>query len=121
MTTDHQYKTAIPIYFGCLYVIFSDDFNATVKRFGIDTAGKNLNNCGAFAYGRHTKDGIPEYFLVFDKSPDHNLVAHEIVHIVNWIFKFSNMVLDLDNDEPQAYLTGWVTNVVYKALYKFNQ
>lgn len=118
MTTDHQYKTAIPIYFGWLYVIFSDDFNATVDRHRIVTDGKNVNHYGAFTYGRRNSNGIAEYFVVFDKSPGNSLIAHEVVHLVNWIFKDACISLDIINDEPQAYLTGWVTEQIYKAKDK---
>jgi hypothetical protein len=35
-------------------------------------------------------------------------IAHEIVHIVNHIYLDCAMQLDRHNDEPQAYLTGWL-------------
>ena len=41
-------------------------------------------------------------------------IAHEIVHAVNEVFRYSNVELDLNNDEPQAYLTSWLFEQVYK-------
>lgn len=46
----------------------------------------------------------------------HALIAHEIVHLVSAICEFVHMKFDFDNDEPVAYLTGWLSNEIYKAL-----
>lgn len=47
-------------------------------------------------------------------TPD--VIAHEAVHVVNIIFKRVCIQLDIDNDEAQAYLTGWVVKQLTKAL-----
>ncbi|RIV23617.1 hypothetical protein DYU11_11590 [Fibrisoma montanum] len=74
----------------------------------------------------------PEYdaYVMFQKDemvlhikPDASIgiIAHETVHIVNHVFKQCGILLDVDNDEPQAYLTGWVANQIYKAIHERKQ
>lgn len=45
-----------------------------------------------------------------------SIIAHEAVHIVNEIFKRVQIRPDLDNDEPQAYLMGWIVDKIHKAI-----
>ena len=41
-------------------------------------------------------------------------IAHEADHIVSFIFKRVGIKLDLDNDEPHAYLLGYIVEQIYK-------
>jgi len=50
---------------------------------------------------------------------DPDTVAHEAVHIVNRTYSHAGATLSLQNDEPQAYLTGWVVGEIYKTHKKF--
>lgn len=58
------------------------------------------------------------YIVVFHNKFNYSVVAHEVVHLVNLIFKDHNIELDLDNDEPQAYLTGYIFKQCEKFLNK---
>jgi len=111
-------KIAIPIYYGHLRIVVTDDFDESSKTLGIDHKGKDPNSFGAFVTTWTSGIGL-EFFTVFFK-PDvsHMLIAHEVVHLVNSIYVHRNMELDKNNDEPQAYLTGWITEQIYKALKK---
>lgn len=46
------------------------------------------------------------------------IIVHEVVHIVNRIFAFKGVELDLNNDESQAYLTEYIFNEIHKRLCK---
>jgi hypothetical protein len=35
-------------------------------------------------------------------------IAHEIVHLKNYIYQDIGIESDRFNDEPEAYLTGWL-------------
>lgn len=48
------------------------------------------------------------------------VIAHESVHIVNYVFKRCHIALDIDNDEAQAYLTGWVVEQITKAVSAYS-
>lgn len=110
-------KIAIPIYFGWLFIVFSDDFNKTIKELKLDTEGRDdLHLFGAIVFQARNKKGVSKYTMLFDKKPSHGEIAHETVHVVNAIYMDRRITLDPLNDEPQAYLTGWITSEVYKAL-----
>jgi hypothetical protein len=49
-----------------------------------------------------------KHYVVSFESNNNSLIAHEIVHLVNYIFLDTGVKLDLINDEAQAYLTGWL-------------
>jgi hypothetical protein len=66
-----------------------------------------------------TNDHIWENVIcaVFDKkycNPD--TIAHEVVHVVNMVYTYSGVKHDPDNDEPQAYLTGYLVGEIHKAF-----
>lgn len=69
----------------------------------------------------------PEYesYVLFQKkglvlhikpNASAGVIAHEAVHIANHVFKQCGIIPDLDNDEPQAYLIGWLVNQITKFL-----
>lgn len=73
---------------------------------------------GAFVYAGHNKKGITVYTVFFRPDASHSGIAHEVVHLVSHVFKDRHIIMDTENDEPQAYLTGWFTEKIYKALKK---
>lgn len=58
------------------------------------------------------KRGVMRYVICLPKIPRGGLLAHEITHLVNMIFEDRGIKLDTLNDEPQAYLTGWLFDKV---------
>lgn len=52
---------------------------------------------------------------------DVDTVAHEAVHIVNRTFKHAGYKNNPDNDEHQAYFTGWIVGEIFKAYQDFNK
>lgn len=57
--------------------------------------------------------------LAYSDSLNLKVLAHEIVHIVNLIFRTKGIQLDLNNDEPQAYLTGWLTQELHQRIFNY--
>lgn len=49
------------------------------------------------------------------------VVAHEAVHIANYVFSECHITPDLINDEPQAYLIGWIVDRISEVIKKANQ
>jgi hypothetical protein len=41
-------------------------------------------------------------------------IAHEAVHICNFVHIARGLKLDVNNDESQAYLTDWIFREIYK-------
>lgn len=99
----------IPIYQCKLTIILDKDLKYITKTYNtID-----LSNYGAITMripNRHS-----EYVVAFEYN-EGSIIAHEVTHLVNYIFEDKNIKLDIINDEPQAYLTGWLFKQVEKAI-----
>lgn len=63
-----------------------------------------------------------EIIIAFQGAPEEpiktKIIVHEIVHLVNYIFERLGLELNTRNDEPQAYITGWVFEQVEQFLNK---
>lgn len=93
----------VPLYKQKITVIVTENLNKALKKEKIPF-NFDANLYGALTYTENT-DSI---YLFVGKDIDVSLIAHEAVHIVNEIFKRVRIVPDLDSDEPQAYLMGWL-------------
>lgn len=100
----------IPIYTGKIKIIITNKFSKTLKQYKIHTD---------LSYDAVMFTHKNKYIMVFDKKYiNYSVIAHEIVHTVNVIFKEHHLLLDVDNDEAQAYLTGWIMEKFEKLLKK---
>jgi hypothetical protein len=95
----------IPIYGGKIIFIYEDLIHIKDKY----NLNFNPNDYDAIVFNVEEKD---QFILAFSIIKDSTLM-HEIVHLVNNIFKSRNIKLDVDNDEPQAYLAGWIADELY--------
>lgn len=105
-------KIDIPIYYGYLVIIFSDDIKQISYRYKLGLGDKKVS-----AYVQKMVDGesVSQYWIVFDtKHICHTIIAHEVTHCANWIFMDRCINFDYLNDEPYAYLVGWITEKIYK-------
>ena len=59
------------------------------------------------------------YVLEKPRYPTPGVIAHEAKHVVNNIFINIGHELDRYNDEPEAYLLGWVVNRIYEIKNTF--
>lgn len=121
-------KVAIPIYGGLkssLNIIISDkkDWDNA-----LDLVNKYNNSPQEFfeynqvrAFCATTdKNGINHFWMVFKPVKlSMDTISHEIVHVVNAIYVSRGISLDAENDEPQAYFTGWVTGITTKFLKSY--
>lgn len=102
----------IPIY-GCkLTVIVCNDLKHVAKIYGIK---EDISSFGAFTFKDEKK--YREYVMALEDDWRSNVV-HELVHVVNHIYLDCAMQLDRNNDEPQAYLMGWLYEEIDKFLKK---
>ena len=104
----------VPLYGQTIEIVITEDFNSGIEELKIDNDTKfNLNEREAFMANQYDKIWL---FIRLDAKP--GIIAHECVHICNYIFQEANIKLDLDNDEPYAYLMGWVVEEIHKAIKK---
>lgn len=100
----------IPIYGGKLTIIQTDDFKKISSKYGVKIPEK----ADALAI-RQEVNGI-EYVLVFESKTTMPIIAHECLHIANYILYDSNITLDPHNDETQCYLLEWIVGNVVKHI-----
>lgn len=109
-------KLDIPIYFGCLIIVFTKDVKSVDRKYKL---GLDDNIYPAFVQSNRDKKGLSMYWMVFDtKHIDHGIISHEVTHCANWIFFDRKITHDYLNDEPYAYLVGWITEKIYKYASK---
>lgn len=105
-----QKTIKIPIYGGRLTMIFTEDLYEVEKKYKLPS----LSDYGAVAF--RSGNRYRHYVVAFSDLDHLSNVAHEIVHIKNYIYSDCVIELDRHNDEPEAYLTGWLFDEIYKFL-----
>ena len=80
------------------------------KEHGLDVEG-----CDAIMFVKKTESGI-NYFLAFENNTKPDIIAHECFHFVNELFSHKGIIPDTENDEPGAYLMGWIVEECFKCL-----
>lgn len=113
-------KFYIPIFFGFLRVVICSDLAIAAKRVNYDP-GRDVSKYDAFTYPDHTKKGFTRYTVYIKPKVTPGTIAHEAVHLVNYMHIDRGMHLDTQNDEAQAYITGWVVKKIYRALDKWGK
>ena len=108
-------KKQIPIFFGFLRIIIANDFVKATQEISYQPPF-DVSKFDAFVYSDYTKKGYGRFTVFFNPKATESVIAHEVVHLVNAVFIHTHMNLDPHYDEPQAYLTGWMTRQIYKAL-----
>lgn len=108
----------IPIYFGQLHIFIYDDFKFINEKFNLHFEERFYNGYESLV-GQFGKDNeVSKYFIALKPKTTYKIIVHESIHIVNYIFDHRQIQLDLHNDEPQAYFTGWVFNKIVSIFNK---
>jgi len=100
----------IPIYCATLTIILDDDLKYVEKKYKTIS----LERFGAVTLRNDNR--YREYVVAFTDATHLSNIAHEIVHIKNHIYLDCAMELDRFNDEPEAYLTGFLFDEIDKFL-----
>jgi hypothetical protein len=95
----------IPIYCGKITIVLDKDLSYVEKKY--KTA--SLKNFGAVTLKDESK--YRNYVVAFEYISG-SIIAHEVVHLINYIYLDCGIELDRANDENQAYLTGWLFNEI---------
>jgi uncharacterized protein YlbG (UPF0298 family) len=102
----------IPIYCCKLTIILDNDLSYVEKKYKT----KSLSDFGAVTLKDESK--YRHYVIGFTDSTHLSNIAHEIVHLKNQIYVDCSMEIDRYNDEPEAYLTGWLFDQINNFLNK---
>lgn len=110
----HYQAIPIPIYVGVFVIVLSNSHKKVKK---LIPQFKNKWVFGHSYYGNH--QGKRAFFMIlnFDRKSDkitHGAITHESTHISHMIAQIVGITPDFENDEPIAYLSGWITDRVYE-------
>lgn len=99
----------IPIYQASVTIILDKDLSYVEKRYKTQP----LKDYGAVTM----RDGnnFKKYILAFEYNQS-SIIAHEIVHLINYLYLDCGIELDRVNDENQAYLFGWLFDKIEKII-----
>lgn len=100
------YNLKIPIFEQNINIIFYKKGKSINKYFN----DYELSKFSAFVYTQ--KDGKIN-ICFHEKCITPGIIAHEAKHAVNDIFIDIHAKLDLHNDEPEAYLLGWLVQKIH--------
>jgi hypothetical protein len=108
----------VPLYGRKFVVILTNDKKQLKKR----VKDSGIHNIYAHSYLTEW-DNMGRYVMVLNFDAKHNnithgVIAHESIHITNFILDQVNVLADHDNDEAAAYLIGWVNNEAHRVIYK---
>lgn len=102
----------IPIYQCELTVILDKDLKYVEKEYKTIP----LDNYGAVTLNH--QDHFRHFVVAFTDKKHLSNIVHEIVHLKNHIFKTIGAQSDFDNDEYEAYLSGYLFDLIYDFLHK---
>lgn len=114
-------KIKIPIYTGTLKIYFFEskqDWNKLCKKYNCDLS---FDDFAAIAFHDKQKNSYVVFLNANLQPKDYDYIAHETTHIVNRIFDSHMIKLDIHNDEPQTYLTGWVFKQLCDSLIEYQK
>jgi len=112
----HMNVEQVPIYGGMLVIMITNDMKR-IKKYLPEFNPDELFAHAAFDNFR----GMQGFYVILNPlNPNETIspgvVAHEATHITSYIAGARGFVADFDNDEPIAYLVGWVADRVWDYL-----
>jgi len=105
-------KFQIPIYSASVTLYLDKDLKHIEQKYKTSC----LDDFGAVTL-RSPKNPYKDYIIAFEYT-DGSIIAHEIVHLINYLFLDVGVELDRVNDETQAYLTGFLFEKIEEFLSK---
>lgn len=105
-------RIKVPLYGGSLTIYQVDELKVIEDKYDLeDTYGYD-----ALVFETHNKHDVINYVIAFENETTPSNVAHEALHMTNRICKSAGIVVGSDNDEPQAYLIGWIVKQCHSFL-----
>jgi len=97
-------KIEIPLYFGNLVMIECEDLQEVARKYGIK---EDMSGYQAITF-QNINSSLFECVMAYSMGCENKTIAHECVHFISNLFICRGVKLDAFNDEPTAYLMGWV-------------
>lgn len=109
-----KYIHPVELYTGKMRVVFAKDINEVIDKYELPAT----DSYDAFMW---TDKHGPLVAFEVKKDLDFTTVAHEAVHIVNFIYVDHCIKVDAENDEPYAYLLQWVVGRILFSWGKYKK
>jgi len=118
----------IPIYGGRLHIIIVQDLEKDLELLSKKYDRSLFSD--RFDYVAYTTFRQNHYLFILNvknipkkdfEAELVNTITHEAVHLCSFISKRVGLKLDVENDEPHAYLGGWLAGEIYKSYLKFKK
>lgn len=103
---------SVPLYNADLILYKCADISELENKYDL----VDLHGYEAVSFKHPRKDGYARYIIAFGENPTNNTIAHESLHAVSDLFDDHCIKMDLNNQEPQCYLLGWVVEQCHKFL-----
>jgi len=112
----------IPVYYIDLVVVIHRDFNEVDRKFKLELkerwAPEDPNDSDAITH-QHPIN-LNEIYVIF--SPEYlgiNAFSHELMHVIGYICSVRGITPDCENDEPLAYLQGYISEELAKIVVAY--
>jgi hypothetical protein len=106
-------KLEIPVFHGWLYLYQGVPFDEVATRHNMVV---EKDGADAMSGSDIDKNEVTAYIIAVEDNVSASSVAHEALHVVNYMMKDRDMVPDLNNDEWQCYLLGWIVRQCHKYM-----
>lgn len=112
-----EHVVDIPIYRGKLIIIVSDDKEEIKKKISDFEEDGDIYGHACLT----NWEGWQGFALVINHKNKHRpltfgVIAHEALHLTNFLMNERGVHLDYENDEPHAYLLDWIIEQVLDFL-----
>lgn len=97
-------KLLIPIYEQYLFIIIAEDFKPLEEPYSLKPTDGYLGL---------TFDHKKDIYVAIKPDSHPSTIAHESVHVANYLYDIVGAEVDIRNDEPYAYLIGWIVEQIY--------
>lgn len=112
----------IPVYYIDLILVIHEDFNVVDKKFKLKLketyAPDDPDECDAITH-QHPENKNEIYMLMTPDLLEIDSFNHELVHVMSYICSARGITLDYDNDEPIAYLQGYISKKLTEAVVAY--
>jgi hypothetical protein len=104
----------LPIYHLDIVILISDSWETYNKKFKLNLDSEYLSAHAVTTVHPEYKEKHEIYLLLKPKYLDYNTLCHELMHLVMYICDLKGIRPEQDNDEPLAYLQGYLAEELFK-------
>ena len=103
----------LPIYNLDIVFIIQDNWEHYNKKFKLNLDSDELQAHAVTTVHSEYKEKHELFLLLKPKYLDYNTLCHELMHLVMYICELKGIRPEQDNDEPLAYLQGYLAEKLF--------